>query len=106
VSERGEAAGLTLESHLRVIEEHARGRVVDVAVVHEGPVDSGTLRRYHDEGSTLLSAAGTVLGGRPVVRRNLLAPGDKLRHDPEATADALLAAWRICSAESGALSRT
>ncbi len=105
VSERGEAPGLTLESHLQVIEEHAGGRVVDVAIVHDGPVAADTLRRYHDEGSNLLAAAGPVLGGRPVVRRNLLADGDKLRHDPVATADALLEAWRTCRAASGALNR-
>lgn len=94
VSERGEGAGLDLDDHLRVIEEHAGGHAVDVVLAHEGPIDRATLDRYRDEGVAPLAPRGESVCGRSVVRRDLLAAGPKLRHDPAATAAGLLAAWQ------------
>ncbi|HKQ60614.1 MAG TPA: uridine diphosphate-N-acetylglucosamine-binding protein YvcK, partial [Candidatus Polarisedimenticolaceae bacterium] len=93
VSERGEAAGLDLRDHIRVIEEHAGGPLVDAVLVHEGPIDALTLDRYREEGAVPLAWPET--GGMPqrVLRRNLLAAGPKLRHDPVATAEGVRAAW-------------
>jgi uncharacterized cofD-like protein len=96
VSERGESSGLDLGDHLRILEAHAGGRVVDAIVVHEGPIAGGTLRRYEEEGATPLVLADEMIEGRTVVRGNLLAAGPKLRHEPHATAQALLSAWRAC----------
>lgn len=98
VGERGEAAGLSLEDHLGLIERHAGGRVVDAIVVHEGVIDRDTLDRYRAEGAAPLRMAVDRVDGRPVFRGNLLGPGPKLRHDPEATAAALLRAWRALRA--------
>jgi uncharacterized cofD-like protein len=94
VSERGEASGLELGDHLRVIDEHAGGRIVDALLLNDGPIDAGTLARYRDEGAFPLGCAGPALDGARVFRRALLGPGPKLRHDPAATADGILAAWR------------
>lgn len=94
VSERGEGAGLDLEAHLQVIEEHAAGRAVDVVLVHEGTIEPETLDRYREEGTAPLVPRGETVCGRRVVRRSLLADGPKLRHDPEETAAGLLAAWQ------------
>ncbi len=93
VTERGEGAGLDLEDHLRVIEGHAGGRVVDVILAHEGPIDGETLQRYFGEGVSPLTLGADRIDERHVLRRNLLATGPKLRHDPQATAAGLLAAW-------------
>lgn len=94
VSERGEAAGLEIADHLGEIEAHAGGRVVDVLLAHEGPVDAATLERYRAEGTTPLHAPSGAIDGVRVLRRDLLAPGERLRHDPAATAAGLLCAWR------------
>lgn len=98
VSERGESSGLDLKDHLRILETHAGGRAVDAIVVHEGAIASGTLRRYEQEGAVPLALREDVFDGRRVLHHDLLAPGPKLRHEPAATAQALVAAWRACSA--------
>jgi uncharacterized cofD-like protein len=92
VSERGEAAGLSLHDHVEVIESHAGGHVIDALLVHQGAVDPGIAERYAAEGVAPLDLSGTA--GRALIRRDLLAPGPKLRHEPCATADGLVEAWR------------
>jgi len=94
VSERGEAAGLDLGDHLRVIERHAGGRVIDALVAHDGAVDETMRRRYRAEGATPLQPPVEDPDGIHVTRANLLAAGPKLRHDAAATRTALLSAWR------------
>jgi uncharacterized cofD-like protein len=98
VSERGDASGLDHEDHLRCIEEHGGGRLIDALLVHEGPIDGATLGRYAAEGSAPMGPDGSTILGRPVLRRDLLAEGPKLRHDPASTARGLLTAWRELSA--------
>ncbi len=93
VGGQGEASGLTLDDHLEAVEEHAGGKVVDVVLAHEGVIDIPKLERYRAEGLTPLTWAGSRVRGVPIVRRNLLAPDAKLRHDSDATAAGLLAAW-------------
>jgi uncharacterized cofD-like protein len=97
VSEHGEASGLNLEDHLRIIETHAGGTVVDALLVHQGAIDIATLARYEAEGASPLSLRDNAIEGPRVVRRNLLAEGPKLRHDSVATASGLLAAWEALS---------
>jgi len=93
VSERREASDLDLEGHLGVIESHAAGRIIDAVLVHDGPIAPATRARYEAEGAAPLGIDAEI-EGLTVVRRNLLGPGPKLRHDPEATAAGLIAAWR------------
>ncbi|HXV75021.1 MAG TPA: uridine diphosphate-N-acetylglucosamine-binding protein YvcK [Candidatus Polarisedimenticolaceae bacterium] len=97
VSERGEAAGLTLDDHVRIIEAHAGGAVVDAILVHHGSIDDATLARYQAEGASPLVLQDGGPAGPRVIRRNLLAEGVKLRHDPAATAAGLLLAWHELS---------
>jgi uncharacterized cofD-like protein len=97
VSERGESSGLDLKDHLAILEQHAGGRAVDAIVVHRGSIARGALRRYEEEGAVPLSLDEDVIDGRRVLHHDLLATGRKLRHEPAATAEALLAAWRACS---------
>lgn len=93
VSDRGEAAGLDLVDHLDVVEQHAGAEIVDAVLVHEGPFDGEVLSRYRGEGARPLFWPERGGHRRQVVRRNLLAPGRKLRHDPLATAEGLLSIW-------------
>ena len=100
VRERGEAVGLDLADHVRVIEAHVGGPLLDAVVVHEGPLDPAVVARYQAEGATPL-AWPTSLGERPlVVRRHLVAPGFKLRHDPTETARALIETWALIQGDA------
>jgi uncharacterized cofD-like protein len=94
VGEREETAGLDLEDHVRIVEEHAGGRIVDALVTHDGPIDTETAERYEAEGCFPLQWTSRVGDDLVVIRRNLLARELKMRHDPDATSEALMAAWR------------
>jgi uncharacterized cofD-like protein len=94
VSERGQAADLGLADQVAILEEVAGGRLVDAVLVHEGPIDEATISRYRAEGATPLAWSRDAREERAIVRKNLLATGPKLRHDPAATVDGLFAAWR------------
>lgn len=100
VSERGEASGMSLADHVRMIETHAGGTVVDAVLVNEASIPAPILERYRAEGATPLVWPGAS-NGKVVVRRHLLATGPKLRHEPVATVDGLIEAWRTCRAQSG-----
>jgi uncharacterized cofD-like protein len=94
VGERGEGSGLQHGDHVRVVEEHAGGPVIDALVAHEGAVSDAIRRRYLDEGATLLEPPRQEIPGVRVFTGNLLADGPKLRHAPAPTAAALIEAWR------------
>ena len=94
VSDRDEAPGIDLRGHIDAIERHSGGRAIDVILVHDGPIDNTTLERYRAEGAEPFEAQDAQQLGVEVISRDLLAPGDKLRHDPEATTEALIGAWR------------
>ena len=94
VSEPGETARLDATDHLRVIEGHAGSGCVDAVLVHQGPIDAETLARYEAEGSAILVWSDRFEGRLQVHRKNLVGPGPKFRHDPEATAEGLIEIWR------------
>ena len=92
VGERGAAARLDLADHLAVIQEHIGSPIVDAVLVNDGPVEEEMTARYKAEGVSPLywqEHFHDVF----VMRKCLLAEGHKLRHDPVATAEGLIAAW-------------
>ncbi len=96
VSDRHETIGLEIVDHIRILEDHVGGRVIDAVLAHDGPVDQATLARYRAEGAqplTLSPKDREALAGRQILLCDLRAAGDKLRHDPARTASALLEAW-------------
>ncbi len=93
VSERGEASGLGLPDHVRVIEKHVGGACIDAVLVNDGPIDEAMLGRYREEGAFPLTWPEEESPRIRVVRRNLLAEGPKLRHDSLATVSGVVAAW-------------
>jgi uncharacterized cofD-like protein len=101
VSERGEAAGLQLADHLRVLQDHAGGPFIDAVLVHEGPIDAAVLARYRAEGAVPLRWSGDSFGGVRVLRKNLIGAGPKLRHDSEATCQSLFELWSDHSTAAG-----
>ena len=95
ITEPGENPGRRLEDHLRVIDAHVGGGArVDAVLVHEGPIDADLLERYRAEGAVPLNWSESATGGQHMLRGNLVAAGEKIRHDPERTAAALISAWR------------
>ncbi len=93
VSERGEASGLDLADHVAVIEEHAGHKILDAVLTNDGPIQPEMLGRYRAEGAVPLTWPTSRSMDIPLFRRNLLAGGPKLRHDPDATARGLLDVW-------------
>jgi len=93
VSEPGETARLDAADHLRIIEAHT-GRCVDAVLVHQGPIDPEILARYKAEGSAILLWRDHCEDRLQIHRKNLVGPGPKFRHDPEATAEGLIEIWR------------
>jgi uncharacterized cofD-like protein len=93
VSEPGETAGLDLCDHIEIIANHACGPIVDVVLANDACVDEETLIRYTAEGAYALAWPDRAIDGVHVVRKNLLAQGPKLRHDPTLTARGLMAVW-------------
>ena len=101
VSERGEAAGLQIADHLRVLEEHAGGPFLDAVLIHDGQIDADILERYQAEGASPLRSSSGLGDGIKILRKHLIAEGPKLRHDPEATCAGVFQLWSDCSAGDG-----
>jgi uncharacterized cofD-like protein len=84
----GETMNFTAFDHVEAIQRHAQNRVLDCVVLNTRPIPPAMRRRYaaqkvypvKNDTSRLESA------GLRVVGENLLAGGEKVRHDPERTA--------------------
>lgn len=94
VTEGAATDGMGLHDHVLAVSRAAGGPVVDVLLVHQGPIDGGTLERYRAEGAAPLAVDPARLDGVRLVRGALTAEGTKLRHDPQATAARLIEIWR------------
>ena len=97
VSERGEAADLGIREHIEILEEHAGGAIFDAVLVNDGVIDEAVSARYRAEGPTPLSWEDTLQHPVRVLRKDLIAEGVKLRHDPDATCDGLFELWSGCT---------
>jgi len=94
VQERGESPELGLGGHIDAVNEHAGGSIVDALLVHDGEIPQEIRERYREQGSEPCGLPDEATCSVRLVRRPLLKPRDKkLRHDPNATAEGLLAAW-------------
>ena len=96
VREPGESEDLGMIDHLRLLERHVGAGAIDAILIHEGPIDPQVRKRYEAEGASALPAPGEAPDGVRLVRADLVGRGSKLRHDPDATAEALLGAWAEC----------
>jgi len=95
LTQRGETDGYRASDHLRAVRDHL-GDVVDVALVHRGPLPAAVAAAHAGEGADPVEvdcAELEALGAVPVVL-DLLAPGSIARHDPGKLARALLAIAR------------
>lgn len=95
LTQPGETEGYTAADHLRAVRDHL-GDVVDVALVHRGPLPVAVAAAHAAEGAYPVEvdrAELEALGAVPVVM-DLLAAGAVARHDPDKLARALLAIAR------------
>ena len=95
LTQRGETDGYRASDHLRAVRDHL-GNVVDVALIHRGPLPGAVAAAHAGEGAHPVAADCAeleALGAVPVVL-DLLAPGPIARHDPGKLARALLAIAR------------
>lgn len=92
MTQPGESDGLGADDHLRAIERHAEPGLVDVVLVHDRPLPADRLAAYKALGSEPVwgEANGETMGPVRVERRDLLAPGELIRHDPARLAGAVL----------------
>lgn len=93
MTQPGETDELTARDHIHIIEAHA-GRVVDIVVLNDRPIDPAVRARYEERGAHAIPADPQALRaeGRRVMVEDVLAPGRFVRHDPDKLARAVLAA--------------
>lgn len=88
MTQSGETEGFDAADHLGRVLDALGGGAVDVAVVHDGPLDAAAVARYALQGQVPVRADDVALTalGVTVVRRDLAAPGQVVRHSPAALA--------------------
>ena len=92
MTEPGETDGMTAADHVRALRRHAPGMPIHDVLLPASPVSSHLLAAYAASGARPVVgdlAALRALGCRPV-RRQILAVGGKIRHDPRRLSAAVL----------------
>jgi uncharacterized cofD-like protein len=84
----GETSKYRASDHIRAIHRHARGQLIDYAVINIRPITSALKKRYAREEALPVENNIDQLFkmGLKVVAGNLIGGKDKVRHDPSATA--------------------
>src|SRR5207245_445670 len=92
MSQPGETTEFRASDHVRAIHRHARGKLIDCAVVNIRSIPSAAKKRYAREAALPVEndvEALTKMGIR-IISGNLASSADKVRHDPDATAAVVL----------------
>lgn len=91
LTQPGETDAYTAADHLRAVRDHL-GDVVDVALVHRGPLPAAVAAAHAAQGAHPVEVDRAELEalGAVAVVQDLLAPGAVARHDPHKLARALL----------------
>lgn len=85
MTEHGETDGFSVSDHLKVLFEHAGGKVCDYCIISTSPISLGILERYREEQAEPVKidpGAIRALGVTPVLA-DLTKKDEILRHDPE-----------------------
>jgi uncharacterized cofD-like protein len=92
-TQRGETDGYALEDHLRALNAHAGGRVVDLVLAPAGPPPEDFAEAAARRGAAPLRVdpAAIARESAALVTARLVRAGAPLRHDPRLLGDALLA---------------
>ncbi len=96
MTQPGETDGMAARDHLMAIESIIGSGLVDAVVLHDAPLPATRLRSYQAVGSEAVDAApGAFEGcGVRVIRTDLLAEGELIRHDPSKLAAVVLSLLR------------
>ncbi|SRR6266545_826391 len=98
MTEPGETDGMTAADQVRALRRHAPGMPIHDVILAATPISSRLLGAYAASGARSVLAdlaALPALGCRPV-RRQILAAGDRIRHDPCRLAAAVLSTAARC----------
>jgi uncharacterized cofD-like protein len=92
MSQPGETTAYSASDHIRAIQRHARGKLLDYAVVNIRPIPSAAKRRYAQAAALPVDNDIDALHrlGLKVMAGNLALVAGKVRHDPAATAAVVL----------------
>lgn len=92
MSQPGETTGLTAAGHIEAIHRHARARLVQFAIANTAPIARPALARYVRARAAQVEIDRQRLEamGLNVLELPLLAHGEKIRHDPERLAAAVI----------------
>jgi uncharacterized cofD-like protein len=84
----GETMKFCASDHVRAIHRHAGGKLVDYAIINIRPIARASKKRYAKESALPVENDIDALFkmGVKVMAGNLVARGEKVRHDPAATA--------------------
>ena len=88
----GETTGFRASDHIRAIHGHARGKFLDYAVVNVRPIAPAMRKRYARQAAMPVENDLDAIFrmGLRVMAGNLAQQSGKIRHDPEATAAAVM----------------
>ena len=92
MSQPGETTGFRASDHIRAIQRHAHGKFLDYAVVNIRPIAPALRKRYaRQEAMPVENDLDAIFRmGIRVMAENLAQQSGKVRHDPEATAAAVM----------------
>jgi uncharacterized cofD-like protein len=86
MTQPGETEGLTARRHLEIVREYAPNLNFDRIVVNSQPISERQCELYETEGAEQIGVHGSMadetIEGANVVRAEMLAAGDMVRHDP------------------------
>ena len=84
----GETTSFSAADHVRAVQQHAGGRLLDYAVVNIRPIPSAMKKKYARQSALPVENDVEAISrmGLKVMTANLAQLSDKIRHDPDATA--------------------
>ena len=98
MTQPGETDGYTARQHLEMVKKYAPEIHFDFVIVNSRPISEEQRRRYAAEGANQIGLGKDAIdkvvnGATEVVRADLLAEGEKARHDSKSLASVVIACW-------------
>ena len=104
MTQPGETDGFTARKHLEIVRKYAPGLHFDYVIVNGSPINRRQEELYCEEGAEQIGVHGSIkskrIEGAEVIRADLLAEGEMVRHDPERLARVVLASADARQAEN------
>ena len=92
MTQPGETDGMSGAAHLDALEKHSGGDVIDTVLVNSGDLRAERLEHYAEVQAepVTLTRHEAEARGLVLVERDLLDPGDLIRHDPQKLCQAII----------------